>query len=182
MSHELQFNVAQLLKEGTGGFRSYDLKADISDELNKEVTLVEPLVGHIKMLRTGQDILVTGVLQTTVEKSCGRCLTSFATPITIELEEEFYPTTNILTGVALPPPAEADEANRIDEHHILDLSEVVRQEILVISDAILYCRPDCKGLCPICGRDRNIDPCNCHDEQVDPRWADLLDKTKNRKD
>ncbi len=174
MSHELQFNVAQLLKEATGGSRSYDINARISDELDDDVTVVSPLVGHVRFLRTGQNILVTGSLQSTIRKICGRCLTSFTTPISIELEEEFYPVTNIVTGAALAEPADADLANRIDEQNILDLSEVIRQELVVANDGILYCRPECKGLCPRCGRDRNVDPCDCQNVQKDARWAGLL--------
>jgi uncharacterized protein len=74
----------------------------------------------------------------------------------------------------VPPPAEADEANRIDEHHILDLAAVVAQGLLLESEGVRYCRPDCKGLCPHCGQDRNTEPCRCEDEKIDSRWADLL--------
>ena len=35
------------------------------------------------------------------------------------------------------------------------------------------CRPDCQGLCPVCGKDRNVDPCQCQVEWVDPRLAVL---------
>jgi uncharacterized protein len=173
MIHELQFNVAQLLKEPTGATRSYDIKTRTISQVDEDVTLVSPLVGHVKLLRTGANILVTGALETTIQKSCGRCLTAFTAPISIELEEEFYPTIDIVTGTLLPAPPDADEANSIDYHHILDLQEVVRQNILLESDTSLYCRPDCKGLCPHCGQDRNIAPCDCEDEQIDERWAGL---------
>jgi uncharacterized protein len=100
-------------------------------------------------------------------------LSDFAVAVTLELEEEFYPTLDILTGTVLPVSSEADEATRIDEQHILDLWEVVRQDLLLASDEFLYCRPDCKGLCPHCGQDRNLKECNCQDEVIDPRWANL---------
>ena len=174
VSSELQFNVAQLLKEGTGATRGYDVDVKDVNELDDEIEVVARVIGQVKFLRTGSDILVTGSLATTIQKKCGRCLTTFITPVSIEMEEEFYPTLDILTGSVLPQPPEADEANRIDDHHILDLSEVVRQEFLLASDSILYCRPDCKGLCPHCGRDRNTDPCDCRDDVVDLRWAGLM--------
>ena len=71
------------------------------------------------------------------------------------------------------PPDDAEEANRIDDQHILDLTEVVRQEFLLESDNFLYCRPDCKGLCPSCGQDRNSESCDCEDDNIDLRWAGL---------
>jgi uncharacterized protein len=171
--HELQFNVAQLLKEVTGATRSYDIEIETIDRLREEVKIVSPLCGGVNFLRTGADILVTGALQTTVKKTCGRCLADFTAPVSLELEEEFYPSVDILTGALLPIPPEADEANRIDEHHILDLLEVVRQGFLLAADDIRYCRPDCKGLCPYCGQDRNFQPCDCQDNVIDQRWADL---------
>lgn len=171
---ELQFNVAQLLKETTGATRRYEVDAEFISELDQDIIPVSPLVGYIQFLRTGPNILATGTLNVTIQKTCGRCLTTFTRPVSIELEEEFYPTVNIITGTPLPEPEDADQANRIDEQNILDLFEVVRQELVVASDGILYCRPGCKGLCPHCGQDRNVKPCNCQEDEIDPRWATLL--------
>ena len=171
--HGFQFNVAQLLKEVTGATRSYDIKTEAVSELDEAVKIIAPITGHIRLLRTGSNVLVTGLLKTTFKKVCGRCLVEFAVPVTLELEEEFYPTLDIFSGAALPISPEADEANRIDERHILDLWEVVRQGFLLASDEFLYCRPDCKGFCPHCGQDLNLKSCNCQDEMVDPRWAAL---------
>lgn len=169
----LEFNVAQLLKEPTGAVRHYGVEAEPGDALDDELKLVSPITGQVKFLRTGLNILATGQLLATVEKTCGRCLTTFTAPVSIELEEEFFPTLDIVTGLAVTPPAEVEEADFIDEQHILNLSEVVRQELLLAAEEVRYCRPNCKGLCPICGQDRNIAPCNCHDEAIDPRWAAL---------
>ncbi len=169
----LQFNVAQLLKEVTGATRSYDIEVEAAGDLDEVAKIVAPITGQVRFLRTGSNILVTGLLETTIQKNCGRCLTEFTVPISLELEEEFYPTIDIITGSLLPQSPEADEANQIDEQHILDLWEVVRQGFLLASDDYLYCRPDCKGLCPHCGQDRNVDACNCQDDEIDPRWAGL---------
>jgi uncharacterized protein len=170
----LQFNVAQLLKETTGATRSYEINTKTIGQLDEDVTFVSPIIGLVKFLRTGSDILVEGRLETTIQKSCGRCLVTFTAPISIELEEQFYPTIDVITGSVLPLPTDADEANRINEQHILDLTEVVRQGCVLASDDILYCRPDCKGLCPHCGQDRNTEPCNCEDERIELRWSGLL--------
>ena len=170
----LQFNVAQLLKEVTGATRSHNIEIEEAiGELDGAAKIVGPITGQVRFLRTGSNILVTGLLQTIIQKSCGRCLTEFIVPISLELEEEFYPTVDVVTGTTLPTSADADEANRIDEQHLLDLWEVVRQGFLLVSDDYLYCRPDCRGLCPHCGQDRNQNPCNCQDELIDPRWAGL---------
>ena len=172
-AHDFQFNVAQLLKEATGATRYYDLKTEAVSELGEAGIIVAPITGQIKLLRTGSNVLATGILKTMLQKVCGRCLNEFTVAVTLELEEEFYPTLDILTGALLPIAPEADEANQIDEQHILDLWEVVRQGLMLASDDFLYCRPDCKGLCPHCGQDLNLKTCNCQDEVIDPRWASL---------
>jgi uncharacterized protein len=171
--HGLQFNVAQLFKEATGGTRHYDIDTPAPGELNEDITFVSPLTGEVKFLRAGPNILVTGILTGTVEKTCGRCLNSFTTPVSIELEEEFYPTIDVFTGAPIVQSPDVEAANLIDEQHILDLLEVTRQEFLVASEEVRYCRPDCPGLCPICGQDRNTNLCNCQDEVLDARWAGL---------
>lgn len=174
-SPELQFNVAQLLKEATGATRNHEINAATLTQLDEEVKVVSPITGHVKFIHTGPNVLAIGIVKATIQKDCGRCLTTFTKNASIELEEEFYPAVDVVTGTMLAQPPEADEANRIDEHHILDLTEVLRQQFLLESDGILYCRPDCKGLCPHCGQDRNAAPCNCQDDVVDMRWAGLLE-------
>jgi uncharacterized protein len=171
--HELQFNVSQLLKEPTGAFRRHEICTALLGKLDGDETVVSPITGHIKFLRTGADVLVTGTLTATVQKDCGRCLSLFSTPLVVELEEQFYPTVDVTTGTALPLPPDADEANEISAQHVLDLLEVVRQAFQLESAGSLYCRRDCKGLCPSCGQDRNITSCDCESPQIDERWAGL---------
>jgi len=174
IAHELQFNVAQLLKETTGATRDHDIYFTGVNQFD-ELELVEPLTGSVYFLRTGQDVLVTGKLHTTLQRVCGKCLASFTAPITIVLEEIFFPTIDLVSGNMLPAPEDADEANRINEFHTLDLYEVIRQAIMLESVACRYCRPDCKGLCPHCGQDRNTNPCTCHENAIDARWSGLLE-------
>lgn len=176
--HGLQFNVSQLLKEQTGATRHYEINNQALGQVDNEVVVTAPLTGQVKLLRTGSDILVTGTLETEIEKSCGRCLEPFSARISLELEEQFYPAIDINTGVPLPQPSDVDEANLIDSQHTLDLSEVVRQAILLESDTVLYCTEDCRGICPHCGQNLNTGSCDCETAPVDMRWASLLQELK----
>jgi uncharacterized protein len=171
--YALQFNVAQLLKEATGGTRQYDVNADIEHEFDEDVIAVSPLSGRLNFLRTGSHIFVTGSLEVTLQKGCARCLTDLVLPVSIEIEELFYSKTDIVTGHPVPIPEDVDEANLIDDHNIVDLSEIVRQELVLANDVVIYCRPDCRGLCPYCGIDLNVDTCDCEANHGDPRWSGL---------
>lgn len=171
--YALQFNVAQLLKEATGGTRHYDVNADIEHAFDENIIAVSPLTGRLDFLRTGANILVTGSLDVTLQKGCARCLTELALPVSIEIEELFYPQTDIATGNAVEMPDDMDEANLIDDHNVVDLFEIVRQEMALANDVVLYCRPDCQGLCQDCGADLNVETCNCESKPIDPRWSGL---------
>jgi len=94
--------------------------------------------------------------------------------VTVNLEEEFHPT--VLIGdspVDRVPREDEDEALLIDAHHILDLREVIRQALWLATPMDLLCRPDCAGLCPTCGGNRNLGECQCDQEAIDPRWLAL---------
>ncbi len=185
MEQNLIFNVAQLLKEPTGAARAVAVVAGLfhlTPELVQEMAddAPEPLLtGPIRLMRTGNDILVTGHLSAELTLPCARCLEPVEIPLDIELAEVFTPTLDIVTGQALAP-AEEDPALWIDEHHLLDLTEVLRQDVLVGLPMHPLCQEDCHGLCASCGQNLNEGICDCKPEP-DPRWAGLaaLLKTEN---
>jgi uncharacterized protein len=168
-----QWNVAQLLKEPIGATRNYDVLATVLND-EAEVSQAAPLAGQINMLRTSQGILVDGALDGVIVAECSRCLRPVTLPVSIELEEEFKPTVDVLRGTYMPVDEE-DEALLIDEHHILDIAEVLRQAVLLEAPMQVLCRPDCAGFCQTCGKDLNEGPCGCTPADSDPRWEQLND-------
>ena len=171
--HVFQFNVAQLLKQPSGTRRVYDIDTSEVPPLDDDLKVITPFRGQVRFTRVGIGILVTGELETTVELECTRCLTAFQTPTWFEIEEEFRPTLDIQSGAKLPQEPDQDAATLIDQRHILDLAEVVRQNLLLSLPPSPVCRSDCQGLCPHCGQNRNEGSCDCDTEIIDPRWAVL---------
>jgi uncharacterized protein len=55
----------------------------------------------------------------------------------------------------------------------LDLRPALREQWLLHVPGYALCRDDCKGLCPSCGADLNVAPCDCASSAADPRWAAL---------
>ena len=83
----------------------------------------------------------------------------------------------MLTG--LPAPAfDEDEIFPIDDHHQVDLTEAVRQTVLIALPMVTICQEDCKGLCSQCGKDLNQGPCDCQPE-TDVRWIALEQLLQN---
>lgn len=171
---DLQFNVAGLLKGPVGGVRSYELRAPVSelDRLDESFDVIGPFEGVARLLRTTDTILTRLKGVTHVRLECGRCLEPFAAEVEIEAEEEFRPSLDIVSGRPIKDTGD-DAALVIDEHHILDLSELLRQAILLALPLTPLCREDCAGLCPNCGANRNLDHCNCEADAIDARWSSL---------
>lgn len=166
-----QWNVAQLLKEPIGATRHYSAVATVLRD-DDEVAQVAPFVGKVSMLRTGEGILVEGEMEGAVTAECSRCLRPVTVPVQTVLQEEFKPTLDVLRG-AYVSVDEEDVALLINEHHVLDISEVLRQAILLEVPMQVLCRPDCAGFCQTCGQDLNEGDCDCPDEDDDPRWEQL---------
>lgn len=169
----MRYNVAQLIKGPTGAQRRFDLIEEIGD-LEQDLEPLSPLVGSITLMRTSQGILVTGKLRTRLRMPCRRCLEPSDVEVELDLEEEFYPVARIANApVDDVPDEEYDEALLIDEHHMLDLREVLRQGLWLSAPSQVLCRPACAGLCPTCGGNRNLDECHCEEAILDPRWVTL---------
>jgi uncharacterized protein len=170
-SSNTQFNVAQLLKSAVGETRHYEVEATVSS-LEDEVRLTRPVIGEVRFIRTQQGILTQGRFKTVAELTCVRCLDPFVEAIEFEVEEEFVPTVDVSTGKWLKLE-DTDPALLINEHHLLDLEEVFRQAILLAVPMHALCRSGCAGLCPHCGKNLNEGPCDCVQDEVDPRWEKL---------
>jgi uncharacterized protein len=134
---------------------------------------MSPVKGEVRLTRTDRGVLVNGVLHTEVEVPCSRCLIPFRLPLTLDIEEEFFPTIDVTSGAPLDIPDEPG-CFTIDEHHFIDLSEAVRQYALSAIPIKTLCREECAGLCSVCGQNLNEKQCGHKVKEVDERWAKLL--------
>lgn len=164
------FNVAQLMKSAVGTSFVTDFQEDEAT-LDNDLKVIGPINGHARMRRTNQGLLVDGWVDLTLELTCTRCLNNFEQLLHVNFSEQFYPTVDVLTGVPLPAFDE-EEIFPIDDHHLLDLTEAVRQTTLTALPLVTICREDCKGLCSQCGHDLNLGPCDCKPE-IDYRLSGL---------
>jgi len=172
----MQINVSQLLRSPIGSVRDYEVKQIIDVTGDGGSSLVQ---GKVRLMRTDRGILVKGVLATEVELTCSRCLSLFGCPLALDIEEEYFPTTDVVSGAPLPMPEEPG-AFTIDEHHELDLTEAIRQCALLAIPMKPLCREDCAGLCPNCGHNLNLGVCNCLPQEADPRWSELSKLSKEK--
>jgi len=165
----MQINVAQQLRAAIGSIRDYEVSEIVDVAGDGNGSLVQ---GKVRLMRTDRSILVKGVLNTEVELTCSRCLSLFHCPLTLNIEEEYFPTTDVVSGASLPLPEELG-CFTIDERHVLDLTEAIHQCALLAIPMKPLCREDCAGLCPDCGHNLNQGACNCPPQGADSRWSEL---------
>jgi uncharacterized protein len=111
-------------------------------------------------------ILVVGTVRAPWVGQCRRCLTPVTGTAEVEVRE-LYRRFDRPAG-----EEEAEETYELSEDW-LDLQPLVRDALLLELPLAPLCRPDCAGLCPTCGADRNDGDCGCPTVRPDPRWAGL---------
>jgi uncharacterized protein len=134
------------------------------DGLATEVALVPddaPIEADLLLESVVEGILVSGRLTGTFRLRCARCLTEFDAPFDVAVSELFV----------AEPDEDADDYV-LDPAVGIEPEQMVRDAVGVQMPFSPLCRPDCRGLCEVCGGNRNFGECPGH-QQVDPRFAVL---------
>jgi uncharacterized protein len=124
--------------------------------------------------RHSAEIDVKGHIAAPVEIDCSRCLNPVAQDLAIDFRVSYVTPENFAVDKEREVLADDLDTDVLDSDR-LDMNEVVREQILLNLPEQVFCRPDCKGICPGCGVDRNLTDCECDLEGTDPRWAALKD-------
>lgn len=156
---------------------------EIAREIPLEMTCYEngaesfPIVSkspvRLTVANAGTDkAKLEGSVDLTLLAACGRCLEEVPVPLALCFERTI-----------LSPGAEADEADDLGfmDGFYLDVETFVHNEILINWPTKILCKEDCRGICPVCGRNRNEGPCGCDTFVPDPRMAviqDIFNKSK----
>jgi uncharacterized protein len=165
------WNVAGLLGEPPGSERDYAIQ-DTSIDLGEDLRLAEPIDGRVRLSRTNRGILARADLRATLALECSRCLREIAVPVVVEVQEEYLPSIDLATGHPLPVEEEPDVL-RLSDHHELDLETPVREAIQLAEPIAPLCRPDCPGLCIVCGGRLDEGAHDHPDDDIDPRLEAL---------
>ncbi len=134
---------------------------------------------HMFILKEKDGYMVSLTINSHVQLECGRCLKPF--------DMDLNGTSNIfLSKKNYGKEKELHEEDLIveyleDEEHF-NVSELLREEILVQTPMKPLCDENCKGICPICGSDRNENPCNCETEakRAESPFAKLKELLQNK--
>ncbi|MFK7918159.1 MAG: DUF177 domain-containing protein [Ilumatobacter sp.] len=158
-ARELRVNAVELLRQ-PGATKPVDVVIAGSELDVVHDTLAGDV--HVDVLLTvmNDGIVVRGDVRAPWERPCRRCLRDLSGVAAAEIDELYQ--VEVIDEDAYPI---------IDNQ--LDLAPMARQAALLELDDERLCRPECAGLCPKCGIDRNDASCDCDTEVKDHRWAAL---------
>ncbi|MDP6735848.1 MAG: DUF177 domain-containing protein [Nitrospinaceae bacterium] len=132
--------------------------------LNKDVEVSGVLT------RLNEEVFLTGRVDTVLSLNCSRCLKQFSHPVQSKLKSHFVPLDNKVTSAGEVELHAADIDTEFYENDRVDLTQSVRDGILLAVPVIFLCREDCNGLCSQCGVNLNQGSCGCAKElPIDPR-------------
>ena len=167
----LIFNVAGLLGQPAGSVRDISISTPPLD-FGPDLVQVKDLEGKLKLTRTNRGLLVQGRRRTAIGQTCSRCLRDIEWPVELQFDEEALPSLDLASGQPVDTSEEPD-ALRLTDHHELDLEEDVRDWIILSEPIAPLCRPDCPGLCIVCGQELASGPHDHPDDDIDPRLEGL---------
>ncbi|MFH1312783.1 MAG: DUF177 domain-containing protein [Candidatus Eisenbacteria bacterium] len=133
-----------------------------------------PVEIRLKADRNGNDIFLKGKAAVRGVLECGRCLEEYS----LVLECPIGVWCVIGASGDLTDVGERDSVIEVPAgSKYIDLADHVRSELLIVAPFKPLCSDECKGLCPVCGVDLNVDKCSCERDSNDSRW-DALKKIK----
>jgi uncharacterized protein len=144
-------------------------------------------IGHAELLsehRGGNDVVedirIIGDFATEIEVRCARCIEPVPTKVGGKFDLLYRPL-GVDAGKDERSISEAETEIGYYSGDGLELNDVLREQILLALPLRIVCSESCRGLCPGCGKNLNVEACGCGEQPPDPRWtalAGIKDKLK----
>ncbi len=174
----MEFKVSELEQEPI----EYDVEldpgvVDFGEEAEQEGPLATAGLAEVIHEHRGPkdivaDIRLRGQFKGNFQVPCARCVEAVTIPLAAEFDLIFRPA-----GADADPPERSITAPETEigyyQKDSLLLEDVLREQVLLSLPVRTLCKPDCKGLCPRCGQNRNLEACSCEEGPADPRWEAL---------
>lgn len=166
----MTIDVSSILKE-TGGRIDIDGDVNMPDtEFLGEYHFDEPLHVSGSVSNNGKSLIMRAEAEGHTTTNCARCMKEITVSVRYRIDE------NLARDDGEVPE---DEDVILFHDTTVEIDDIVHDNFLMNVEGKYLCKEDCKGLCPTCGKDLNEGDCGCSDENIDPRWAGLLDIMKD---
>ncbi len=167
----MKINILELPEEG--------LALDVKELLEiAGYKLDREVAATLRISKVAERLELRGRLDTGVILQCSRCLKEFSVDVEADFSVEYHPISMLRT--------EEEHELRKDEIDIdfytedtFDIDELLKEQVILNIPMKPLCNPNCKGICPHCGRDLNKGLCGCETKEIDPRLLALKKLLKN---
>ena len=139
---------------------------------DRVVSLLEPPGISGRISQVGRETRIDGRITARVEVECDRCLKLIQLPVDSKVRLQ-YITAEDYEAFPVAELKEDELQLSVFDGAAIDIDEIVREQVLLAVPSHLLCQESCKGFCPICGEDKNLNECGCEALKNDPRWAAL---------
>ncbi|MBS1856431.1 MAG: DUF177 domain-containing protein [Acidobacteria bacterium] len=149
---------------------------DFSGENLDQVTPLRATGSAEMLAHSGGEIRVKGQYTVEIGSQCDRCLGRASFPLTASFDLYYRP----MAEIAREEEVEIDEGEAeigFYEGGGMQLEDILREQVLLALPMQRVCAETCKGICPVCGRNRNEGECGCSVSAVDDRWGALRNLT-----
>ena len=167
----LRLDVSYLVKGSPGTYKEFEFNFP-QLSFSPDLTLVD-ILGKISVSVTEDGVVAEGKLAALTQLACSRCLKDFWQPINIDFTEMFS------VHLAGNPGDELGE-QQLPADGSIDLTPIIRDYAILDIPISQLCAEDCKGLCPVCGMNRNQEDCGHRQVSIDPRMAELQKLLENK--
>ncbi len=151
-------------------------KIEFADELKQATPILSKGMAEL-LSNTLGEIRIQGSLRVTMEAPCDRCLETASFPVDSRFDLFYRPD-----APEDAPPEKHVAPGEIEigfyEGDGLELEDVLVEQIVLTLPMQKVCKAGCKGICPVCGQNRNLASCTCEVKPVDNRWAAAFESLK----
>jgi uncharacterized protein len=168
----MELNITRISRS-EGVVEKFDITENLHDSTiefsGEKLNITSPVTVKGSAVNYEGKINVDLKIQAQVERTCSRCLESFKEEIEVDSNYVFVKETK-----------DDKEDFYIFKGDKLDITDLVLGDIAAKLAMKPLCKENCKGICPICGKDKNSIDCQCKSEEIDPRMQ-ALSKLLDRK-
>ena len=155
--------ISEIPKEG--------LDVQLNEAIESE-NISSPVIAQLRIEKLDAEVIVNGDLAAEVKLQCSRCLKNFNSKLTIPVNVVYH-SVEELKGEDNYEVRHEELDMDFYSGEELDLSNLLKEQLMLNTPMKPLCAELCKGICPVCGGDLNIDKCSCTKTKTDSRFEEL---------
>ena len=160
------------LRKAPGETIHHEFNEDLAPFENDsyQVSFAEPVFVSLDITNTGMSLQAKGAITAELLLNCCRCLEIYRHHLEMTFEEQYRHISEVENS-----DCDDDQNYQVYEGDCIDFTDAVRENVIIGIPMKPVCSSDCRGICAICGTNKNIKDCGCKNADLDPRLAALKD-------